>query len=115
MNVQFLQGLGLMVLGQILVWFQTNAQFLWPKAKEHTLLISMTGGVLISYLFITGVGKIASAYDGEVWATRIIPSATGTIVFAIMTWLLLSQGINAKTATCLILSFAIIFIQIFWK
>ena len=115
MNAQFLQGLGLMILGQILVWFQTNAQFIWPKAKEHTLLISLTGGVLISYIFITGVGKIASAYNGEVWASRIIPSATGTIVFAIMTWLLLSQGITAKTATCLILSYAIMFIQISWK
>jgi len=115
MNPQFLQGLGLMVLGQILVWFQTNAQFLWPKAKEHTLAISLTGGVLISYMFITGVGKIAAAYNGEVWATRIIPSAIGTVVFAIMTWLLLNQGMNAKTITCLILSFTIIFIQIFWK
>ena len=115
MNVQFLQGLGLIILGQILVWFQTNAQFLWPKAKDHTLAISMTSGVIISYLFILGVGKIAVSYNGEIWATRIIPSATGTMVFAIMTWLLLSQGINAKTATCLFLSFTIIFIQIFWK
>jgi hypothetical protein len=115
MNIQLIQGLGLMVIGQILVWFQTNAQFLWPKAKEHTLAISMTGGILISYLFITGVGKIASVYDGEVWPTRIIPSAIGTVVFSIMTWLLLSQVMNAKTITCLILSFTIIFIQIFWK
>lgn len=115
MNLQFLSGLGLMVLGQILVWFQTNAQFIWPKAKEHTLAISLTGGVLISYIFITGVGKIASAYNGEVWPSRIIPSATGTVVFAIMTWMLLNQGITAKTATCLFLSFTIIFIQIFWK
>jgi hypothetical protein len=115
MNSQFLQGLGLMVLGQILVWFQTNAQFLWPKAKEHTLAISMTGGVLISYMFIIGVGKIAAAYQGEVWPSRIIPSAIGTVVFAIMTWLLLNQGMSSKTITCLILSFTIIFIQIFWK
>jgi hypothetical protein len=32
-----------------------------------------------------------------------------------MTWLLLNQGINAKTAVCLCLSFIIICIQIFWK
>jgi hypothetical protein len=115
MNTQLIQGLGLMVLGQIMVWFQTNAQFLWPKAKDHTLAISMTGGVIISYMFIIGVGKIASAYDGEVWATRIIPSAIGTVVFALLTWLLLNQGMSAKTITCLVLSFTIIFIQIFWK
>jgi hypothetical protein len=115
MQPQFLLGLGLMIIGQILVWFQTNAQFLWPKTKEYTILISLTGGALISYLFITGVGKIAASFEGEVWPSRIIPSATGTVIFAIMTWMLLGQGITPKTGVCLILSFAIIAIQIFWK
>lgn len=111
----FTMGLLYMILGQILVWFQTNSQFLWPKAKDYTLAISMTGGVIISYLFIKGVGFIAESQGGEVWASRIIPSATGTVIFALMTWMLLGQGITPKTAVCLVLSFTIIAIQIFWK
>ena len=111
----FLLGLLYMVIGQFLVWFQTNAQFLWPKAKEYTLWLSLTIGVAISYFFIKGVGFIAEASNGEVWPSRIIPSATGTIIFAFMTWLLLNQGITLKTAVCLLLSFIVICIQIFWK
>jgi len=112
---KFLIGLLYVVIGQFLVWFQTSAQFIWPKAKEYTLWLSLTIGIAISYCFIKGVGIIAEASNGEIWPSRIIPSVTGTVIFAFMTWLLLNQGINAKTAVCLCLSFIIICIQIFWK
>ena len=111
----FLLGLLYMIFGQILVWFQTNAQFLWPKSKEYTLYISLTGGVAISWLFIKGVGLIAQASEGQVWPSRILPSATGTVIFAFMTWMLRGQGITPKTLVCLGLSFLIIAIQLFWK
>ncbi len=111
----FLLGLLYMIIGQILVWFQTNAQFLWPKAKDYTIWLSLTIGVAISYFFIKGVGFIAEASEGQIWPSRIIPSATGTLIFALMTWLILNQGISTKTAVCLCLSFIIIGIQLFWK
>jgi hypothetical protein len=111
----FFPGVIYILIGQILVWFQTNAQFLWPKSKEYTLPISMVGGVAISYLFIKGVGLITEAAEGQIWPSRILPSSTGIIIFAVMTWLLLGQGISIKTAICLVLSFCIIGIQIFWK
>jgi hypothetical protein len=114
-HVSFLPGVIYILIGQVLVWFQTNAQFLWPKSKEYTLPISMVGGVLISYLFIKGVGLMAEAANGEIWPSRVLPSSTGIIIFAILTWLLLGQGISAKTGICIVLSFCIIAIQIFWK
>tara|TARA_B110000503_G_scaffold122306_1_gene186757 strand:- start:2019 stop:2372 length:354 start_codon:yes stop_codon:yes gene_type:complete len=114
-NSTFLLGIIYIFIGQILVFFQTNAQFIWPKLKDYTLWISMIGGIGISYLFIKGVGMLAISSNGEIWPTRIIPSAMGVFIFATLTYLTLSQGISMKTGVCLILSFTVILIQIFWK
>ena len=49
-NSTFLLGITYILIGQILVFFQTNAQFIWPKIKDYTLWVSMVGGIGISFL-----------------------------------------------------------------
>jgi hypothetical protein len=40
---------------------------------------------------------------------------SGIVIFTAMTYLFRGEGVSAKTATCLVLAFSIIFIQLFWK
>jgi hypothetical protein len=72
-------------------------------------------GTPVSYLFITGVGLVANATGNDMWATRILPSIVGTIVFMLMTYLVFEQGLNLKNGVCLALTFVVLFLQIYWK
>ena len=105
----------LFLAGQILIWFQTNGQFLSKWAKDHPWVMSIVGGTLISYMFINATALIAAHYDGQLWPGRFIGFSMGITSFAFLTWWLMGEGINMKTTICVILAFAIICIQLFWK
>jgi len=102
-------------IGQALTWFQTNGQFLWPVFRKNQILVSIIGGTLISYLFITATRFIAEYNNGLVWPGRFIGFSVGMVAFAIMTSFFLGEGINTKTLISLILSFVLIAVQLFWK
>lgn len=113
--MNLLYGMLLFLLGQILIWFQTNGQFLSEWAKKHPLLISIMGGTVISYMFIKATALIASHYDGLLWPGRFIGFSMGITSFAFLTWWLMGEGINTKTTICVCLAIVIICIQLFWK
>lgn len=73
------------------------------------------GGTLISYMFIKATAFIAGYYDGALWPGRFIGFSMGIASFAFLTWYFLGEGINTKTAISLMLAFALVSVQIFWK
>ena len=73
------------------------------------------GGTLISYIFIKGTWLVAEYFDGQLWPGRFIGQASGILIFSIMTWVFLNEGISVKTGVSLILAAILIGIQIFWK
>ena len=101
--------------GQILIWFQTNGQFLNKWAKDNPFLMSCIFAIPISYMFIKATALIAEHYDGLLWPGRFIGFSMGITSFAFLTWWLMDEGINMKTTTCVVLACAIIGIQLFWK
>ena len=105
----------LFALGQSMIWFQTNGQFIWPWFKNNPLILSIVGGTTISYLFITGTALIASHYDGLIWPGRFIGFSVGIFTFAILTNYFLGEGISLKTGVSLILALALLCVQLFWK
>lgn len=111
----FLIGVLFYTLGQILTWFQTNGQFMWPMFRKNQVLVSVIGGTIISYMFISATRYIAEYNDGLVWPGRFIGFSVGMVVFAIMTNFFLGESINAKTLISLLLSVALISVQLFWK
>ena len=100
-----LAGVLLFTVGQAMIWIQTNGQFIWPWFKKNPLLISLTGGTIISYMFIYATRYIAEYYDGAIWPGRFIG----------LTYVLMNEGITTKTAVCLLLAFCILCVQTFWK
>ena len=107
--------MGYCILGQILVWLQTNSQFVWPVVAKHKLLMAVAGGTIISYLFMTGAAEIVKGSNGLIWPARLIPAATGTVIFTLMTSAIMKQGVDIKTGVCIALSLIILIIQIYWK
>ena len=104
----------LFLLGQTLVWYQINGQFISTWMKEHPLVMSLMG-VPISFVYIYATQYLVEAFDGDMWPQRLIGFSMGMIAFAFLTWLHLNQGITLKTGVTLILAITIVLIQILWK
>lgn len=108
-------GVILFAMGQAMIWFQTNGQFVWPWFKKNPLILSLLGGTVISYMFIKATAFIASYYDGLIWPGRFIGFSVGILSFAFLTHHIMGESITPKTAVSLILAIALISVQIFWK
>ena len=103
------------LIGHILIWIQTNGQFLWKFFDKNPVLLSFTFGGVISYFFIMATKLSYQSFEGLVWPGRFIGFAVGIVSYAILTYVMLNEGLTAKTLVCLILSLAILSVQLFWK
>ena len=103
-----------MLLAQIVIWFQTNGQFLWPWCKEHPHIMAAIG-FPISYIFISATFHIVTGFDGLLWPGRLIGFAIGIILFSLLTLAFFGEGLSTKTVTSLVLAISLVLIQIFWK
>jgi len=107
-------GAFLFLVGQVLVWYQINGQFLSEWIKKHPLVMSLMG-IPISYVYIWATHHLVVAYNGELWPQRLIGFAMGMLSFSFLTWFHLNEAITAKTAVTLALAATIVLIQVFWK
>lgn len=103
----------LFMVGQILIWFQSNGQFLSEWFKNNTLLISFFG-VPISYLFIHATRMSYEGF-GATWPGRMMGFAIGVLVFTVLAYYFMGENVNLKTGLSLLLSICIICIQVFMK
>ena len=111
---RLIQGTLLYFLGQTLVWYQINGQFLSDWIKSNPLVMSLFG-IPVSFVYIYATQYCVEAFNGELWPQRLIGFAAGCIVFAFLTFIHLNQAITLKTAVTLALAVAIVVIQIVWK
>jgi len=113
--INLIYGILLFLIGQSLIWFQTNGQFVWPWFKRNPILVSIIGGSFISYIFIRATYMVAVYYDGQLWPGRFIGFTMGILSFALLTYIMMGEGLSTKTIISLILAVMIICVQIFWK
>ena len=112
---KLLAGVGLFLFGQILIWYQTNGQFKWDWCAKNPFAMALIFSIPISYGFIIATKYVVGYFDGALWPGRFIGFATGIMSFAILTSFYMDEGINARTATSLVLATALVAIQILWK
>ena len=111
---RFMLGAVLFLVGQILVWYQINGQFLSDWVKARPWLVSLCG-IPISFVYIYATHHLVIAFDGQLWPQRLIGFAMGMVAFAVLTWLHMGEALTPKTGVTLALAFAIVLIQVFWK
>jgi hypothetical protein len=101
-------------ISQVFTFYQLQGH-LWNKwIKENPLLMTLFG-IPIGYFVILASRQMVHLYDGQTWPNRIIGFVLGVFVFSFMSWIMLKEPITTKTIVCLILSFAVLCIQLFWK
>ena len=105
----------LFFIGQSLIWVQTNGQFLWKWFDKNPIILSICMGSVISYMFIYATKHVVGHFDGLLWPGRFIGFGTGMMVFSILTYSFMGEGITSKTLISLILATALVAIQILWK
>lgn len=111
--MKLLSAMGLFLLGQTLIWFQTNGQFVNKWAKEHPFWMACIFAIPISYSFIHATRLVVEHYDGLLWPGRLIGFACGMISFYILTYMIMGEGLTMKTSLTLALACLIILIQVF--
>jgi hypothetical protein len=107
-------GMFLMLLAQILTFYQLQGQLKYQWFKDNYWVIVLMG-IPISMMYMESVKQIINYYGGLLWPSRLIGFGIGVVVFAILSQLLFGENLSTKTMVCLILSGVIILIQIFWK
>jgi hypothetical protein len=95
-----------------IIWFATNAQFFSKWASDHKIVIAILSGVPISVLSVVSAKYFYAGFSEQVWPGRFFSYAIGTIIMMVFANYFLGEGVNLKTSLCLILSLAIIFVQI---
>jgi len=110
----FIYGVLYGIIGQVLSFIQLQAGIKWGWTQKYGVLL-MFLGLPISWAFMRSVQNFITAFDGQIYPSRILGFAVGIIMFAIMGWFLFREGISLKTGICLLLSLVIILIQVLWK
>jgi len=102
----------LLVLANIMAWFQLQGQFVWKdnwfwNNPWTTSLFGFPVGMM--YYYAT---KYSYMHFGFTWNMRMIGFGIGTIIFGIISWSMLKEVPTLKTLICILLAVAIILIQV---
>ena len=110
-----INGMLLFLAGQILIWYQTNLQFMNDWFKDHPLFTASIFSIPISYMFIKATAFVVSYFDGLLWPGRFIGFSMGMLCFALLSYVHMGEGISAKTGVSLVLALTLVCVQVFWK
>jgi len=110
MNKHIVITIGILLVANVVVWFQLNGQLKWDWWKEHVWVVCLMG-IPISYAFYkaTEYGYLGF---GEIWPIRLLGFATGMVTFPIITWAVLGEGITTATGISIALAGVIFLLQI---
>lgn len=99
----------------IFVWFSANLQFVKDMDQERSLFIALMLSIPITLCAYYATRVAYSALDGSLWSVRFIGFGISYLVFPILTWAVLGESMfTFKTLSCILLSFIIVYIQVFF-
>ena len=110
----FIYGVLYGIIGQVISFIQLQGGIKWGWTPKYSWALMLLG-LPISLAFMKSVQHFIYAFNGQVYPSRLLGFAVGIIVFSLMGWFLFREGITLKTGVCLLLSLAIILVQILWK
>lgn len=114
-DLKIVYGFTLFIVAQTLAWYQLNSQFVWKFWEGKAILSAIIFSVPVSLFFWFGTKNIYDSAEA-LWTCRFLGFTSGIFVFTILTWLHLNESMfTLKTMLCLILSCAILAIQVFMK
>jgi multidrug transporter EmrE-like cation transporter len=101
-------------LAQVATFFQLQGPMKYEWFKNHYWLTVLMG-IPISMLFMYSVKNMVTAFDGQMWPSRLIGFSIGAVVFSLLSWTIFNEPLTTKTIVCLGLAVMILMVQLFWK
>ncbi len=109
------KGILFFLVGNVIAWFQFNAQFVWTIWEDRPLLINVLLAIPMGLCFWYAIKSIVLETD-QLWTSKLVGFGVSNFVFAILTYVFMKESVcTPKTLTCLSLASVIIAIQMFWK
>jgi len=102
------------LLGQIFSFMQLQGSIKYGWFEKYPILILLSS-IPAAWFYINSVDNLVTAFDGQLWPSRLIGFGIGIIVFVSLSVILFKEPLSAKTLVCLLLASMILTIQIFWK
>ena len=100
-----------LVIANIIAYYQFNGQFFLKEWYWHNPWTTSMIGYPVGMLFFYAT-KLSYEHFGFTWNIRMIGFGMGTIIFGLMSFVLLKEIPTLKTIICILLALAIILIQI---
>ena len=112
LQLYLLYSIILLVIANIIAFYQLNGQFIWKDTPfwNNGALMSIVG-IPVGYMFFWAT-KFSYEHFGFLWNMRMIGFGVGTIIFGIMSYAILKEVPTLKTFICILLAVAIILIQV---
>ncbi len=98
-----------------MVWIQLYGTIKYEWIKQNQWWFMYAISLPIAYFMTTGTHLAFTELKDSAWAVRFSSYALNMFIFAIMAYIINSEGISLKTSICLTLSVLILLIQFFWK
>ena len=98
-------------IANIIAYYQLNGQFFLKEWYWHNPWTTSMIGYPVGMLFWYAT-KFSYEHFGQFWNIRLIGFGMGTLVFGLMTWLILDETPDMKNTISLILALGIITIQV---
>ena len=99
-------------LAQVISWFSSYSQFVWPFCKEYSYIIAVLLQIPATILFVYGI-KEGYEIFGNAWSIRFLVFCLSYIVMPFLFWLFMGEKIfTIKNILSAHLSFLIVWIQI---
>ena len=111
---RLLLGIFFGILGQVFSFMQLQGNIKYGWYQKYPIIILLSS-IPAAWLYIKSVENLVHWGNGELWPSRLIGFGLGIIIFVSLSWLLFKEPITLKTFICLMLSFSILLVQIFWK
>jgi hypothetical protein len=102
------------LLGQIGSYMQLQGAMKlgwYPKYFWPMMLLS----VPLSLAYVKSVEHFVTAFNGEIWPSRLIGFGLGIVTFSTLSYYMFKEPFTPKTLVCIGLGLIIIALQIFWK
>jgi len=115
MSFKVLAGVGMFAIGQALMWFQINSQFIWDWWKDKPGLAVALYAIPAGLCWWYG-SKLIVGETESLWSARFLGFSSSYLVFPVLTWYLAHESMfTAKTLVCTGLAVLIMAIQFFWR
>lgn len=109
-----LTGAILTIFAQLGAWFQHNLQFKYPQ-YDATWWGWYLVALPLTYVFVMATKYNVQGYGDSVWAGRFVGFAIGIMVYAVLIQIFFKEPFTWKIGVQLMLCFAILAVQAFWK